>query len=115
MKRLDELGISPAPWNAGSACRCVYDDGEYIVHGEPLRAVLPYDRRKANTRLIAAAPKMYECLREAITDECNECHRVNDYESDIDVEWGMCKNCKVKKWRDALAEAAGESEVDNGK
>lgn len=100
MKRLDELGISPTPWHIGSAHRCVYDDGGYIVHNEPLRHGLPYDRRKANTRLIAAEPKLYAALQslvEYIDRECVPCGE------------NACELMMLA--HKALAEAAGETEV----
>ena len=61
----------------------------------------------ANKREIA---ELRECLKEAVIEKCTECHEINDYESDIGIEWQMCEGCQVKKWRAALAKAAGESE-----
>ena len=111
MKTLEQLGISPAPWT------------NTINTEEPFEINSVWDARNGcvlsggyseslnDARLIAAAPELYEALREAVKEKCTECHQINDYESDIGVEWQMCKGCPVKKWRSVLANAAGESEV----
>lgn len=101
MKKIEELGISPTPWHIGSAHRCVYDDGGYIVHNEPLRHGLPYDRRKANTRLIAAAPKLYAALYDILLVANN---RLPTQPTLEEIE-------AVRKAKAALAEAVSESEV----
>lgn len=117
MKKLEELGISPAPW------RKVYDEygdeeAQYQVAVAdarfPVGAVtLSGNYCEADAMLIAASPELYTSLHDAVEEKCTECHQINDYESDIGVEWQMCKGCQVKKWRDALAKASGE-ETSNG-
>lgn len=82
MKTLEELGISPAPWNQGK--RIPYGE-EHILwcdyhrrDGTPsTRIVAECNARfsgaqaRTDARLIAAAPDMYEALREclAVLDE----------------------------------------------
>ena len=101
MKTLEQLGISPTPWtkagdivddNEGRVIFNAYEDDDY-----------------ANARLIAAAPKLYKSLREAIIEICHKCKHCSGYPS------YNCANtktgCFVEKWRDVLSEAAGESEV----
>lgn len=107
MKTLEELGISPAPWSLNLETITVVDakgspviDNKYGVKS----------MEDADMNLFLECAGLYECLYEAVNEKCTECHQINDYESDIDVEWQMCKGCPVKKWRAALAKAAGESE-----
>ena len=104
MKTLEQLGISPAPWKINENAT-VLDRYSEIISGQ----YGPYNWHNAS--LIAAAPDMYEALYESVKEKCTECHEINDYESDIGIEWQMCEGCPVKKWRAALAKAAGESEV----
>lgn len=62
--------FTPGPW--------LYDGGAQIVHGTETHirvAFLPsdhykYDCSKANGRLIAASPTMYEALKFVSTDPC---------------------------------------------
>ena len=72
MKRLDDLGVSPAPWKVG-------EDYDYcfVFDGKEERAICAIQwagtrdenghsedsAKRANARLIAAAPDMYEALR----------------------------------------------------
>lgn len=49
-----------------------------------------------DARMMKAAPKLYEFLTEAVEMQCNDC------------QGGDCYNCQIGRWRDALAEAAGE-------
>ena len=110
MKTLEQLGISPAPWSAKNLLG-------YRVFNHERFELCDSDSvfSLADARLIAAAPELYEALYEAVKEKCTECHEINDYESDIGIEWKMCKGCPVKKWRAALAKASGESEVRDGR
>ena len=115
MKTLEQLGISPAPWV--QKVWATSDDYGHDVSDYNHRSIcdmrlLQGETRIPNAHLIAASPDLYECLYEAVKEKCTECHQINDYESDIDVEWQMCKGCPVQKWRAALADASGESEVE---
>ena len=108
MKRLEELNISPAPWECVKAINA--ECGRSLIvrscKGGELPTLLPQ-----NARLIAAAPKLYECLREAVIEMCHNydcCLQAPAYQCQ-----GHAKECFVRKWRAALAEAAGE-EVDDG-
>lgn len=99
MKTIEELGISPTPWSVES-----YEtvNNHYVVDNSD-HAIFLFSRSvngKANACITAAAPKMYECLTEAVEMQCHEC------------QGGDCYNCQFRRWKDALAEASGE--VSNG-
>lgn len=76
MKTLSELGISPAPWVQSNICK-------YMILSNDLSCLIATTEGSGtdyikNARLIAAAPKLYEALREIYEDfdpRCNtECH-----------------------------------------
>lgn len=102
MKKLSELGISSVPW------KFIHDD---VVDSLEFGVVYSgdcSDLSVADGNLIAAAPKLYEALREAIVESCiSYCG-----ESPIHCP-KKPGECFVQKWRAALAEAAGE-EVSDG-
>ena len=100
MKTLEQLGISPAPWNAQKVSREesftrfeVYDDnGNYVLFDG--------DAGFANCNLIAAAPELYDMLQslvEYIDRECIPCGET------------ACELMAAA--HNVLAKAAGESEV----
>ena len=99
MKTLEQLGISPAPWNARKVSREegftgfeVYDDnGNYVLFDG--------DAGFANCNLIAAAPKLYAA--------CYEMLRYY-YEQNTNT---TVFNTALELMKQAVAEAAGESEV----
>lgn len=85
--------------------RCGPDSVDSVVTGE--RSVILESSRccpqimEADCRSREIA-ELRKHLHEAIKRECTECHETNDYESDITVEWQMCRDCPVKIWRDAV-------------
>ena len=112
MKKLSELGISPAPWKVDDRefgcdnqiwCEYISDK---IVKGEKRTKVVAkcnayFDTYKPDAHLIAAAPLMYEALLEMV-----EMYRDGgsyDYEQEV-----------ITKAKAALAKATGESEAKNG-
>lgn len=107
MKKLEELGASPAPWEQDDESALP----EVICHlqsGIRYQVAVPYihsdEETDANTRLICAAPALFECLREAIVRDC-----INH-----DGDCLHCMNnttCQIVKWRNAIARASGEGEV----
>lgn len=98
MKRCEELGISPTPWQSSiRPIQAIRDANGDVVCETSIVSV-------EDMRLIAAAPKMYDALYDAVTDACH-CCKYAEYDG-----W-KCTNedrdCYVQKWRAILAEAAG--------
>lgn len=98
MKSIDELGISPAPWDGDHYAHYVASAGEVGS-----RLCVASDVRSCDLNLIAAAPEMYEALREAVKSYCEGC---NDFVNG-DQRCNPCE-CPARKWRAALAKASGE-------
>ena len=110
MKRLDELGISPAPWKVG-------EDYDYcfVFDGKEERAICAIQwagtrdenghsedsAKRANARLIAAAPNLYRALLEAVEKRCGWCAWKDGSAPDV------CAKCDVPRWRKALEKAGG--------
>lgn len=101
MRPLDDLDISPPPWEAerwqssddfGCDIRC--DSGSIAE----MNSLKPGDEL-----LIKSAPELYECLHEAVIEFCHNfscCGDAPGYACNGD-------GCFVTKWRDALARASG--------
>ncbi len=68
MKRLDELGVSPAPWQAvwHRAMALAWVDSLKCEDGVAEMCSPITERCHADAALIAAAPSLYECLRNLI-------------------------------------------------
>ena len=101
MRKLSELGISPAPW------KCATNDcGEFvgILNGRGFYvAKFAYDVKPQDARLKAAAPLLYDALYDAVKERCRACD--NHREGLVCVKFGTCP---VHKWRDALAASSEE-------
>ena len=107
MKNLEELGISPAPWKVvpyGESTNskvATHGDVEFANGESAFMKDGGVNLQKiADTRLVAAAPELYECLREAVIGMCHDC---DNYEDDGCVNTAGA--CYVQRWRKALAEA----------
>lgn len=63
MKRIEELGISPAPWRAegGPMAAIVYENRPTQECASV--CAITGERRNADAALLAAAPELYEALR----------------------------------------------------
>ena len=102
MKTLEQLGISPAPWEIDnwSECWLIVRDakGRYAAtpDGDEETEAIP------NAHLIAAAPDLYDALYDVI-DYCESTHLVPS------ERFGKV----LAKVKAALAKAGGESEVSN--
>ena len=107
MKTLEQLGISPAPWNARKVSREegftgfeVYDDnGNYVLFDG--------DAGFANCNLIAAAPDMYVALR--MYQEAFEKIRKSAWFLDANFHEIMSLNKVMTAADAALAKAGGAS------
>ena len=104
MKTLEELGISPAPWKHTPADEYTHagiDDANGRGVGETYEiAGKDETAETTNARLIAAAPKLYEA--------CYEMLRYY-YEQNTNT---TVFNTALEMMNQAVAEAAGESEVE---
>lgn len=110
MKTLEQLGISPAPWKVDdrefgcdNEISCEYTS-DIIVKGEKRTKVVArcnahFDTYKPDAILIAAAPKLYAA--------CYEMLRYY-YEQNTNT---TVFNTALELMKQAVAEAAGESEV----
>lgn len=104
MKALEELGISPTPWKKVNECGYfkVKDSEDYdvaCVYGEDDKNII------ANGNVLAAVPKLYNSLYDAVIDTCICCTYSEDGGRKCTNE---DRDCHIQKWRAALAEARGE-------
>lgn len=96
MKTIEQLGISPTPWNQGDWDPYREDNivwcGYKSKDGNPIHstrvvarcvAIAGTDQSRIDARLIAAAPDLYEALRECleVLDEVEECFQEVDEET----------------------------------
>lgn len=98
MKKLEELGVSPAPWSANK--------NNNVLSGRPMVSdVFGNDLDDSDANLIAAAPELYEELRKAY----------EFIEQVGDAVGGLPEDVVFNQYnaRKALDKAAGE-EVENG-
>ena len=102
MKKLEQLGISPAPWNEkvwATSDDYGHDISDYNHKSICDMRLLQGETRIPNARLIAAAPELYAALFEMV-----EMYRDGgsyDYEQEV-----------IKMAKAALAKAAEEKEVE---
>ena len=106
MKPIEELGISLTPWDCALTGTAAWvEEAHGLSVAEMSTCELPdLDQAHANARLIAAAPELYEALREAVVETCHNCPSSAD-------DGDKCKGlnpCFVKEWRAALDKAGGE-------
>lgn len=100
MKALVELAndISTPSW-------VVDKDSILSRDGEPV--VMDPEAKAEDLRLMAAAPKLYHGLYEAVYAKCNLCCNYDRREKCCRLKPG---SCFVQSWRAYLSEAAGEEE-----
>lgn len=104
MKKLEELGISPAPWRVITVNGSLHSVEAYPYFiGDLMHIDTVCNLRKArpsDARLIAAAPKLYDALcglLEIVCDDCKSAYKVDC----------KCVKCpRVKAAEAALAAAA---------
>ena len=111
MKRLDGLGLTSTKWldvvgavwgkSKNQGLVCVFNP-----HNLTRQTSERMCRRKcANARLAAAAPDLYEALREAVIESCHDC---DAYDRDHGNRCGQADgSCFVQRWRKALEKAGG--------
>ena len=108
MKTLEQLGISPAPWNVNEYNNIV------TCYGHTLAATIisdayGHDRTEKDACLIAAAPELYEALR--MYQEAFAEIRKSAWFLDANFHEIMSLNKVMTAADAALAKAAGESET----
>ena len=108
MKTLEQLGISPAPWNVNEYNNIV------TCYGHTLAATIisdayGHDRTEKDACLIAAAPDLYEALR--MYQEAFAEIRKSAWFIDANFHEIMSLNKVMTAADAALAKAAGESET----
>ena len=125
MKKLEELGISPAPWKIvpsanNEMMNCDGVNREVMeIHCTPARnceswrkiAVVRFQAggpETANANMIEASPDMYSALSELYDSVCMRCEIRRQCEY-YNQGGSMCEI--MANARAALAKAAGESEV----
>ena len=108
MKTLEQLGISPAPWSAMNLRGYRVFDHEWfeLCDSDSVFSL-------ADASLIAAAPELYEALR--MYQEAFEEIRKSAWFLDANFHEIMSLNKVMTAADAALAKAAGESEVKDGK
>ena len=108
MKTLEQLGISPVPWNVNEYNNIV------TCYGHTLAATIisdayGHDRTEKDACLIAAAPELYEALR--MYQETFAEIRKSAWFLDANFHEIMSLNKVMTSADAALAKAAGESET----
>lgn len=107
MKKLEELGASPAPWEIDDPWT-----GDIICHlknGIEYQVATPYihsdEETDANARLIAAAPELYDAAERYVRFHEESCIHGNRTAGEIIAD----ANNAFKDLKAALAKAAGEN------
>ena len=108
MKTLEQLGISPVPWNVNEYNNIV------TCYGHTLAATIisdayGHDRTEKDACLIAAAPELYDALR--MYQEAFAEIRKSAWFLDANFHEIMSLNKVMTSADAALAKAAGESET----
>ena len=108
MKTLEQIGISPVPWNVNEYNNIV------TCYGHTLAATIisdayGHDRTDKDACLIAAAPELYEALR--MYQEAFAEIRKSAWFLDANFHEIMSLNKVMTSVDAALAKAAGESET----
>lgn len=93
MKTLKELGVSPAPWEQGEN-----DNGQLMIYNSDNLEIAQSFMTSDDARLIAAAPELYEALREIVAD--NKCGLMCSL-------CGAADKCKIRRAVAALEKAGG--------
>lgn len=97
MKSLEQLGISPAPWKAVQGISLWVESSYGIGVADDIDTI-DDETGEANARLIAAAPELYEALREIVAD--NKCGLMCSL-------CGAADKCKIRRVVAALEKAGG--------
>ncbi len=106
MKRLDELGVSPAPWTMERYSPESTEDGRDIkdANKQPVGCTYTISEHAiADARLIAAAPELYDIVWEMVHERCRDCQSL-DRAAD---RCTLADNSCFQRWRKALEKAGG--------
>lgn len=110
MKTIEQLGVSPAPWTVAVEDRRDYrlfsveaDNGAGITDFDCCPEQFDHHEGFANASLIAAAPDLYEALRDCVGEMCKFCK---------ETEIGKCLPCEsgceiMRRAKTALEKAGG--------
>lgn len=98
MKTLEQLGISPAPWKAKQGISLWVESANEICVADDID-MIEDEIGEANARLIAAAPELYEALREIVAD--NKCGLMCSL-------CGAADKCKICRAVAAIEKAGGK-------
>lgn len=112
MKTLEQLGISPTPWDVDNNNNIRTGDGHALA-ATIVSNAYGLDKTENNALIIAAAPELYEALR--MYQEAFEEIRKSAWFLDANFHEIMNLNKVMTAADAALAKAAGESEETNGK
>ena len=99
MKTLEQLGISPTPWAVDNHNNIRTGDG-HMLAATIVSNAYGHDRTKQDALIIAAAPKLYAACYEML---------LYYYEQNTNT---TVFNTALELMKQAVAEAAGESEVE---
>ncbi len=72
MKTIEQLGVSPAPWEAKQGISLWVESSDGICVVDDIDTS-DGETGEANARLIAAAPELYEALRLWVEELCEDC------------------------------------------
>lgn len=102
LKKLEELGISPAPWK--HTFYNTHENGRYTHLGEvwngDMRKIV-VDQKQPDAQIMSAAPDMYDALWDLLFGKTGYCNVCKGH------ELGNCPTCPQGKAMAALEKAGG--------
>lgn len=105
-----EMKFTPGPWTC-ERDDCEHGDIYYAIHGKDYKFITNVFESKANAKLIAAAPEMYEALIDVFA-MIDEGYLVRNTSGDAETGWAMKQLpfiMRLQVAHAALAKARGET------